>query len=262
MGSCARTGRAAAVVALVSLAVLASVSAASDSIPAAQLAAVDAAMGAVFVDGVGARHDCTASVIRSPGRDVVLTAAHCLQGTGRGVQFAPGYRDGRAPAGLWDVAAVYVDPRWTSEQDPQHDYAFLVVAAAERDGRRVRLGDLVQGNRLGRAPAPGSVVEVVAYAGAFDPRPISCTTATYTFAGFPAFDCDGYSGGASGAPWLSRGPGGDVTVSGVIGGLHQGGCFDDTSYSPRFDGDTAAVYERAVRGAEPDTLPAPRGDGC
>jgi len=240
------------------------------SIPVATAAEGSAAVGAVFVDGSDGPHDCTGSVISSAAGDpaladrgdIVLTSAHCLSGTGSDVTFAPGYRAGAAPFGRWDVAAVYVDPRWTSDQDPQHDYAFMVVAAQVRAGRSVRLRDVVAGNPLGVAPEPGSLVEVLTYADVFDARPITCTTATYSFAGYPAFDCDGYTSGTSGAPWLTRDEGHVPVVSGIIGGLHAGGCLDYTSYSPVFDRDTLAVYERAVSGAAPDRLPTPHGSDC
>ena len=51
-------------------------------------------------------------------------------------------------------------------------------------------------------------------------------------------------------------------VGGIIGGLQQGGCLDRTSYSPSFDQDTLAVYDRAVRAGPSDTLPVPAAAGC
>jgi len=234
----------------------------SDPIPTAQRADAIPAIGAVFPGGVGSAPNCTASVIRSSAGDVVLTSAHCLSGRGQGVQIAPGYHDGLTPYGVWDVTAVYADPRWVSTQDPQHDYVFLTVAAQQRQGRTVRLGDVVVGNTLGLAPRTGDHVQVVAYPFDADDYPVTCTTATYAFAGFPAFDCGGYVPGSSGAPWLIRTQGHSPVVGGIIGGLHQGGCLDHTSYSPRFDQDTLAVYDRAVRAGLSDTLPAPAADDC
>lgn len=200
-------------------------------------------------------------MIRSPGRDLVLTAAHCLAGTGQGILFAPGYHDGRAPYGVWRVTAAYADPRWVSTQDPRHDYAFLRMAAQQRHSRQVRIGDVVAGYRLGPAPDPGDMVQVVAYTFGILDKPITCTAPVYVSGGYPAFDCHGYVLGTSGAGWLRHGHGRD-TVVGLIGGLHQGGCVDYTSYSPRFDADTLALYRRAVRGQAADTLPLPGSDGC
>ena len=128
---------------------------------------------------------------------------------------------------------------------------------------------MVTGNRLGLAPAPGTPIQSVAYPSGVNDRPITCATTTYLFARYPAFDCHGYIGGTSGAPLLALASG-SVTggsaasevVTGIIAGLHQGGCLESTSYSPRFDQDTLTVYRRAARGGVPDSLPVPGNDGC
>ncbi|GIH15888.1 trypsin-like serine peptidase [Rugosimonospora africana] len=218
-------------------------------------------VGALFLNGISQPHSCTADVVSSPSRDLVLTAAHCLSGDGKGAQFAPGYHDGQTPYGVWQVSAAYVDPHWLSTQDPQHDYAFLRIAPQRRGGRLVRLGDVVPGYQLGLAPRPGDRVRVVSYPYGIDDKPITCTVPTYTSTGYPAFDCHGYVGGTSGSGWLAR-RGRSQVVVGLIGGLHQGGCVEYTSYSPRFDRDTLALYLRAARGAAPDVLPEPGSDGC
>ena len=45
-------------------------------------------VGALFVHSSGGNHFCTASVVASPGRDLLITAAHCING-GKG---STGYR--------------------------------------------------------------------------------------------------------------------------------------------------------------------------
>src|SRR5690349_2511447 len=90
------------------------------------------ATGALFggpPDSLG-RHYCTASVVDSPTRDMVVTAAHCVaDGDGSpprtGMSFVPGYHDGTAPFGVWTVATATVDPRWQEGADPARDVAFL-----------------------------------------------------------------------------------------------------------------------------------------
>ncbi len=42
-------------------------------------------------------HVCTASVVDSRSGNLVLTAAHCIVGTGKGYVFAPGSHDGVLP---------------------------------------------------------------------------------------------------------------------------------------------------------------------
>src|ERR1700712_4975124 len=59
------------------------------------------AVGVIFDDGLTNPHSCSASVVQSPGRNLVLTAAHCISGSGAGLQFAPGYVDGKTPYGVW-----------------------------------------------------------------------------------------------------------------------------------------------------------------
>jgi V8-like Glu-specific endopeptidase len=243
--------------------------AAGDSIPTARSFDGVPAVGALFLGSAEAAHGCTGSVLRSPARNLVLTSAHCLSGGGTGVRFAPGYHDGLAPYGVWSVTAVYADPRWVTAQDPRYDYAFLAVDPQRWQGRETRLGEVVPGNRLRVTLAPGTAAEIVAYPAGVDDKPVTCTSAIYVSAGYSAFDCHGFVAGTSGAPWLvradraDRGDRGSAgVVAGVIGGLHQGGCVESTSYSPRFDRDTIAVYQRAVHGTAPDLLPEPGSDGC
>ncbi|MCW2597625.1 MAG: Trypsin, partial [Jatrophihabitans sp.] len=52
---------------------------------------------------LGLPHYCSASVVRSAGHDLVLTAAHCVYGTGLATEFAPGFHDGVSPYGVWAV---------------------------------------------------------------------------------------------------------------------------------------------------------------
>jgi hypothetical protein len=49
---------------------------------------------------------------------------------------------------------------------------------------------------------------------------------------------------------------------GLIGGLHQGGCFSFTSYSPPFGLAALLTYARASSGAQADTAPVAGSDGC
>jgi hypothetical protein len=163
---------------------------------------------------------------------------------------------------VWNVTAVYVDPRWVASQDPQYDYAFLSVIPAQSGRRTGRLRDLVGGYSVGVAPQPGRRVEVPAYAEGINDVPFTCTAPAYSSNGFPAFDCHGYVSGTSGAPWLTHDKGSAPVIRGVIGGLHQGGCVEYTSYSSLFTGAVQTLVTRATRGGPADQLPTPGGDGC
>ncbi len=219
-------------------------------------------VGALFRDGLGADHGCSASVVASPRHDLVLTAAHCVSGTAAGWLFVPGYDRGRTPHGVWTVTHAYVDPEWTSGQDPQHDYAVLTVAAQRRGGRTVNVQDVTGAEVAGPAPAAGTALTDVAYNAGIDDQPVRCATHAYWTDGFPSFNCHGYVGGSSGSPWLVAGPGHLTFVVGVIAGLHQGGCYEYTSYSPAFRAGLYALIARATLGLRPDTVPQAGSDGC
>jgi V8-like Glu-specific endopeptidase len=227
--------------------------------PTASTFAGTPTVGPIFRDGLSQDHECTASVIASVTQDLILTAAHCVTGTGAGYQFVPGYDNGNAPYGVWTVQRVYIAPAWVKDQDPQHDFAILQVA----DRHGVGIEDVTGANLLGTAPRSGTTITDVAYNQGIDDQPISCTTAVYETYGYPGFNCHGYVGGSSGSPFLSTVPGTRLTlVRGVIGGLHQGGCYEYTSYSSAFTGDVYRLLLRATLGLRPDTAPVPGSDGC
>ena len=231
--------------------------------PTAEFFGGIATVGPIFSDGLRHDHRCTGSVVASASRDLVLTAAHCIDGTAAGWRFVPGYSDGAAPYGVWKVQRVYVDPSWLRSQDPQHDFAILQVADRTRGGRTVALQDVTGAEVLGTAPAPGTAITDIAYNAGLDDKPIRCATTTYLTDGYPAFNCHGFVGGSSGSPWLTSVAGTRrPVVVGVIGGLHQGGCYEYTSYSSAFTGDVRRLIKRAARGDRPDTAPQAGSDGC
>jgi hypothetical protein len=93
-------------------------------------------VGALFASASSTQHGCTASVVASPAGDVLLTAAHCVSGSGKGMVFAPGYHDGISPYGRWTVTGLQLAAGWLKSQDPQGDFAFLTVADARRSTHR------------------------------------------------------------------------------------------------------------------------------
>lgn len=237
--------------------------AAAASIPTASRFAGVSPVGVLFPSGTATQHTCVGAVIRaSSGPDLVLTAAHCLTGNGQKAVFVPGYHQGKAPYGTWRVAGAYADPRWLSSQDQQHDYAFLVLAPNQSNGKTVRLRARVPGYVLGSTPVPPREVRVIAYGMGSNDNPITCIAPTYRHAGFPAFDCHGYVDGSSGSPWINSVRGQVPVVHAVIGGLNHGGCYEYTSYSSTFTQDIVTLYHRALAAGPADTLPRPHGDGC
>ncbi|MGW2252041.1 trypsin-like serine peptidase [Kitasatospora sp. NPDC001660] len=185
---------------------------------------------------------CTASVVQSPGRNLLVTAAHCVQnrriGLLDGLVFTPGYRNGYSPYGSWPVQSITVDPRWADDDNPEYDVAFITVRPV--DGRQVE--DAVGGNPVGTDQGFGLDVSVTGYPNERD-EPITCSVRTRSQSPTQErFDCGGYTDGTSGSPWVT--PAG--TVVGVIGGYQEGGDTPDTSYSVTFDGRVAELYRQAT----------------
>lgn len=222
-------------------------------------------VGALFSGPAdGSVHFCTASVVHSPGHDLLVTAAHCVAGTGTNLVFVPDYHDGVSPFGSWSVTAAYVSPRWLANQDPQADLAFLAVASHHQSGQAVNVEDIVGADRLVTAQGFRVQATVVAYPLGMGGKPITCTNETHEQDGYPTFECDGYVDGTSGGPWLTnldpvtqRGD-----LYGVIGGLHQGGCTPQVSYSPHFSSEAVATYQRAINGGPGDDVASAASDGC
>lgn len=220
-------------------------------------------VGPLFSGPVSGRHGCTASVIGSPGQNLLLTAAHCVSGTARGWLFAPGYDDGATPYGVWTVTGAYVSPKWTQSQDPRYDYAVLTVAPRTVKGRLTQLQQVTGSNTLGVAPPAGTVITDIAYNGGVGGGAVTCTVPVYYTDGYPGFNCHGYVGGSSGSPFLARlGRSSRYVVVGEIAGLHQGGCYEYTSYSPAIQPDVYQLTQRASTGSPADTVPPAGGDGC
>lgn len=223
-----------------------------------------ASVGPLFNAGLASPHGCTAAVVDSPQRDVIVTAAHCISGSGAGVVYAPGYRNGTAPYGTWVVQQAYAPAAWLASGDPAADYAYLVVKPSNTNATNLPVQTVVGGNAVGHAPASGERVMLIGYVAGSNDEAVICTGTVYQTTSYPSVDCPGYADGTSGTPWLTQydATTGTGTVSAVIGGLNGGGCLPDTSYSSPFTTATDVVLARAASGAPPDTLPAPGPDGC
>jgi hypothetical protein len=212
-----------------------------------------AAVGALFpagsrlgsIDGLvtGGPHFCTASVVHSPAGDLAVTAAHCAdQGP---MVFVPGYHDGIAPYGTWQVLTSFTDSQWQSSQNPDDDVAFLQLAPSA-DGKSIEGAAGAELLATGRPEA--EPVTVIGYPEATD-EPVTCDNKTKAFSPTQLeFDCGGYPNGTSGGPFLTdvNAVTGAGTVIGVIGGYQQGGDTDAVSYSIVFGSAVQALYQQAM----------------
>jgi V8-like Glu-specific endopeptidase len=218
-----------------------------------------AAVGALFTssDGRLGLHFCTASVVSSPAGNLLITAAHCLQGRSLSpagsIVFAPGYHNGRFPHGVWMVTTEYVDAAWSKDQNPDDDVAFLVVG---RKGTHIQRHTGAETLRIGE---PAQTVQVVGYPDQTN-DPITCTAQAHIFSPREmVFNCDNFTNGTSGGPFLAdvNSRTGEGSVIGVIGGYENGGDTPNVSYSPRFFSVILALYKTAVS----ESRPGPSGSG-
>ena len=161
-------------------------------------------VGALFVQGSSGNHFCTASVVASPGKDLLITAAHCISSGSGGyrhiIVFIPDYRDGQAPFGIWTPARLLVAPQWISSSDPDFDVGFVVLKP--HDGKNIE--DVLGANQLGIDSGYNYLVRVTGYPASAS-APITCINWTSRQSATQLrFDCGGFTGGTSGSPWVTH----------------------------------------------------------
>lgn len=204
-------------------------------------------VGTLFYTTGTGRHFCTASVVDSARKDMVLTAAHCVYSSAyaSNVEFVPGYHDGQRPYGAWPVTSIAVAAGWKQSHDPDLDFAFLSVSPPSGGGLPIQA--VTGGLRLGINRGYDHHIEVIGYNNTGD-RPVKCATKSFEFQpGQMEFYCHSYWDGTSGGPWITgyHGRTGTGTVIGDIGGYQQGGDYEWASYSPYFSRPTLDLFLRA-----------------
>ncbi|MFH9420748.1 trypsin-like serine peptidase [Streptomyces sp. NPDC017529] len=215
-------------------------------------------VGVLFsVDKDARAHHCTASVVRSPRRNLILTAGHCEPG--ERAAFVPQYRSGASeqPYGVWAVERGFTDPgRTDTGPGSDLDFAFATV---KPDSQGRALETVTGGNFLARTPGYATDVTVIGYPSVRnDPadQAVRCAVRTTRLTGYRQLrmECGGFYGGTSGSPWLSRFDERTRTgyVVGNLGGLNGGGPSgpdsDRTSYSPYYGREVFRLYARAIAG--------------
>ncbi|OIV38252.1 hypothetical protein BIV57_06875 [Mangrovactinospora gilvigrisea] len=205
--------------------------------------------------------ECTASVVHSPGRNLIVTAAHCLDNPDRHGHYAfvPQYHQGQKPFGAFPVnlKRTWIDPRYLKlghVDGAPYDIGFAEVGPG-LDGRNVE--NVVGANTMDfNAGHTDHQVQLVGYS-VYEGRARSCTGTAVPFQDdFLRIGCAGYDDGTSGSPWMAGFNGRTGKIIGVIGGWETGGSNPDTSYAA-YVGDAAeAVYRQATAGKDPVTLPS------
>ena len=222
----------------------------------AHLARLSLRVGALFEHDASGNHFCTASVVASPGRDLLITAAHCINGGKDGgyrqdIVFIPGYRDGQEPYGVWVPAHLLVAPQWENSSDPDYDVGFIVLKP--NDSKNIE--EVLGANQLGIDPGYTNLVRVTGYPASKD-APVTCTNRTSKQSESQLrFECDGFTGGTSGSPWVThfnlRTRTG--TIVGVLGGYEEGGSTAAISYSSYLGPEVEQLYRQAVADETPAT---------
>jgi V8-like Glu-specific endopeptidase len=211
-------------------------------------------IGALFVRESGGDHFCTASVVTSPGKDLLITAAHCINGgkdgTGyrKDIVFIPDYRDGQEPDGVWTPAKLLVAPQWAHSSNPAYDVGFVVLKPHDKKNIQQMIG----ANRLGTDRHYHYLVHVTGYPDSSS-APITCVNWTERSSNAQLqFDCAGYTGGTSGSPWVISFSARSHTgvIVGLIGGYQDGGNTPSVSFSPLLDPAIHRLYRQAEADSE------------
>ncbi|MFE9679387.1 trypsin-like serine peptidase [Streptomyces sp. NPDC006259] len=213
---------------------------------------------------------CAGTVVRSPGKNLVATAAHCFDGNDqqRALAFVPQHsKRNPKPHGVYPIqkGQIYADPRYMSKGGDKSytnlDFAILKTGARS-DGRLVQ--DVVGAIELGiNTGYDHPKLRVIGYPG-FEPKqdPLDCVTPAKKFTTgndgevkggtFTEVNCDGYVSGTSGGPFITADSESPKLI-GVTGGWKTGGTSPDTSYSSYFGDEIKRIYDAAVAGR----IPAP-----
>jgi V8-like Glu-specific endopeptidase len=223
---------------------------AASASPKARTALEAPRIGALFLRESSGNHFCTASVVTSPGRDLLITAAHCLNaghdaGYRSDIVFIPDYRDGRAPYGIWTPARLLVAPGWASRADPDLDVGFVVLKP--RNGENIE--QVLGANVLSFDAGYRNLVRVTGYPQSSG-EPITCRNYTTRQSKDQLrFGCAGFTGGTSGSPWITGFDPATHTgrIVGVLGGYQQGGDTDSISYSAYLGPAISQLYQEAKR---------------
>jgi V8-like Glu-specific endopeptidase len=205
-------------------------------------------VGALFSHNASGNHFCTASVVASPGHDLLITAAHCINGGKNGgynedIVFIPDYDNGSAPFGIWSVSKLLVDQHWATSSDPDFDVGFVVLKPS--DGKNIQ--DVLGANEIDFNAGYTNLVRVTGYPSS-DNAPVTCVNSTTMQSPTQLkWDCGGYYGGTSGSPFITHFDPRTLTgqIVGVIGGYQQGGDSPSISYSVYLNDAIRQLYDQA-----------------
>lgn len=200
-------------------------------------------------------HKCSASVVESPDRNLILTAGHCDGGK---AVFVPMYAAEltleKQSFGFYRISRWYNDDRYvhnTKKPISDLDFSFGRLAPS---GSGEQAQDVVGANKLVRTPGYLNKVTMVGYPSSHnaEDHPVRCPAQTEALPGFYQIQakCRGMWGGVSGGPWFSKvdWSKGTGEIIGNVGGYNGGGNDDNVdwlTYSPMHGDWFFRLYEEA-----------------
>ena len=204
-----------------------------------------------FTDHAGGQWVCSGSLVNSAGKDLVITAGHCVFGTAGGELpagetwhsnwvFAPDYNNGVAPYGYWSARQLWTMTNYMNSGDEQDDMGAAILNTV--NGQHAV--DLLGGQGIAwnqsplqsiwdfgypaAAPFNGQIDEVCNGNDAYD-----------IFIEMEVLPCN-FTGGSSGGPWLMQFGGEFGYVNGVNDARYSGLPADITSMY--FGNNAGALY--------------------
>jgi hypothetical protein len=153
-------------------------------------------------------HECSATVVPSPNGDVLLTAAHCVFGSGHlftQFAFAPNlqgsFGTGTTPYGVWNglLAAPSLD--YVLSGNPSYDFAYVRVAGQSSGSLEGTVGSLP----IAFNPGRGQQWTVRGYPNGMAQSCTATAQDQFTFSGPSQMvvACPGLGEGASGGSWTN-----------------------------------------------------------
>lgn len=146
---------------------------------------------------------CSASVVNSGARNMVVTAAHCVHdGPGRtwhtaNWMFVPSYRDGAQPYGTWNWSTLAVPTGWINSRERQYDVAVALVYGSRS------VVDAVGGNGLLTGGGRSYHYDIFGYPsnrGGGEAQWVCSGTSSDAGSNRIEMGC-AWGGGSSGGPW-------------------------------------------------------------
>jgi len=195
---------------------------------------------------------CSGSAV---GRNVVLTAGHCVADTGSWFTnwvFVPNYKDGKGPVGGFSAENMLTFESWFYSTDFGRDVAFVVVKGETSDTLESVVGKL---GFITDVSSTNSYWDAIGYPAA---APFTGKIMVQTYEVQSTSDSNAkpktrgiiskMTGGCSGGPWVYA-----VNVDGdnsntvnAAGGLNSYGYQGKPHlYSPYFDGEVRKLYDEA-----------------